>query len=167
MFDYHPHGSLLNYLTDHTLSSNECITFLHSISMGLAYLHKHVQTSLDSVKYIIAHRDIKTGNILVKNDMTCCIGDFGLSVNEIDFKSGNEIPGLELGTKRYLAPEILSESIQSEILHSHVMTDIYSFALVMWEVAQRCQWKGTEWPCLLYLYFSYNFFYRLPGSVTI
>ena len=28
----------------------------------------------------IAHRDLKSKNILVKNDLTCCIADLGLAV---------------------------------------------------------------------------------------
>ena len=28
----------------------------------------------------IAHRDLKSKNILVKNDLTCCVADLGLAV---------------------------------------------------------------------------------------
>ena len=50
-----------------------------SIASGLSFLHMPVSdTSRGKPK--IAHRDIKTKNILVKDDLTCCIGDFGLAV---------------------------------------------------------------------------------------
>lgn len=31
----------------------------------------------------LAHRDLKTKNILVKKDLTCCIADLGLAVKEV------------------------------------------------------------------------------------
>ena len=34
-------------------------------------------------KVALAHRDIKTKNILVKKDLTCCIADLGLAVKEV------------------------------------------------------------------------------------
>lgn len=42
-----------------------CIDFLFSGKVGLA------------------HRDLKTKNILVKKDLTCCIADLGLAVREV------------------------------------------------------------------------------------
>ena len=30
-----------------------------------------------------AHRDLKTKNILVKKDLSCCIADLGLAVKEV------------------------------------------------------------------------------------
>ena len=33
-------------------------------------------------KVALAHRDLKTKNILVKKDLTCCIADLGLAVKE-------------------------------------------------------------------------------------
>ena len=53
-----------------------------SIASGLSFLHMPVSdTSRGKPK--IAHRDIKTKNILVKDDLTCCIGDFGLAVRYV------------------------------------------------------------------------------------
>ena len=43
---------------------------------GLAYLHLN-DFELNSKKPIISHRDFKSRNVLVKNNLTCCISDFG------------------------------------------------------------------------------------------
>ena len=54
------------------------------------------------------------------------------------------MPDHAVGTKRYLAPEILDGTIQKKRLDSYVMADMYSLALVMWEVARRCNWRGER-----------------------
>ncbi len=76
--------------------------------------------------------------------MSCCISDFGMSVKETDFTSEGEVPDHAVGTRRYLAPEILSGTIKKWMLYSYVMADVYSLALVMWEVTRRCNWRGKE-----------------------
>ena len=61
-------------------------------------------------KPAIAHRDIKSKNILVKNNGIACIADFGLAVthqqatDQLDIGSNPKV-----GTKRYMAPEVLDE----------------------------------------------------------
>ncbi len=50
----------------------------HSAVKGLCYLHNEIKGIPG--KQSIAHRDIKTRNILVKPDLTCVIADFGLAV---------------------------------------------------------------------------------------
>lgn len=41
-------------------------------------------------KNIMAHRDLKTKNILVKSDLTCVIADFGMAV--INKEDGVKLP---------------------------------------------------------------------------
>ena len=50
----------------------------YSIANGLNHLHTEIKGRCGKVA--LAHRDIKTKNILVKGDGSCCIGDFGLAV---------------------------------------------------------------------------------------
>lgn len=40
-------------------------------------------------KVAFAHRDLKTKNILVKKDLSCCIADLGLAVKEVREKQTN------------------------------------------------------------------------------
>lgn len=42
-----------------------------------------------------------------------------------------------VGTKRYMAPEVLDESIRVDVFESYKQTDIWALGLVMWEITRR------------------------------
>ncbi|XP_065188881.1 TGF-beta receptor type-1-like [Sycon ciliatum] len=48
-----------------------------------------------------------------------------------------------VGTRRYMAPEILNETIRVDKFDSFRRTDVYSFALVLWEVCRRTHIEGV------------------------
>ena len=61
------------------------------------------------------------------------------------FSETNDIdiaPNTRQGTKRYMAPEVLDESLNRHHFDSYKQADIYSFGLVLWEVARRCSSAG-------------------------
>lgn len=77
----------------------EALQFIRSIAHGLAYLHTEVPGVNNQCRILhfieliiytftdkpgIAHRDIKSKNILIKNDMTCCIADLGMAIRYIN-----------------------------------------------------------------------------------
>ena len=73
-------------------------------------LRHTIFTTGASGKPAIAHRDIKSKNILVKADGFCCIADLGLAVkHESETDSVNMSENPRVGTKRYMPPEV-SES---------------------------------------------------------
>ena len=76
--DYYEHGSLYDYLQMNILDNESMARMTHSIACGLSHLHTEIFGSRG--KPAIAHRDIKSRNILVKNDGTAAIADFGLAV---------------------------------------------------------------------------------------
>ena len=43
-----------------------------------------------------------------------------------------------VGTKRYMAPEILDLSMNMSVFENFRRVDIYSFGLMMWETTRRC-----------------------------
>ena len=49
---------------------------------GLTFLHEECPPKglVKEQKPSIAHRDFKSKNVLIKNDMTACIADFGLAM---------------------------------------------------------------------------------------
>lgn len=47
-------------------------------------------------------------------------------------------PNTRQGTKRYMAPEVLDETINKHHFDSYKQADMYSFGLVIWEIVRRC-----------------------------
>ena len=111
--DYHERGSIYDYLSENTVSPVEAVKMLYTAVCGLEHMNKEIVGT--SGKHGTAHRDVKAKNILVKNNGEYCIGDLGLDIRDDYFKSINyELepnPNLQVGTKRYRAPEILSNTI--------------------------------------------------------
>ena len=141
---FHPNGSLYDYLNMEDVSSKVLLQMAISICSGLAHLHTELFGT--QAKPAIAHRDMKSKNILVKNNLTCCIADFGLAVmKEMGSSSVNIPTNPKQGTKRYMAPEILSETININYFESFKQVDIYALGLVFWEICRRCPGNGGEW----------------------
>ncbi len=127
----------------------------------------------------IAHRDLKSKNILVKKNGTCAIADLGLAVRHESITDTIDIaPNQRVGTKRYaycqalqftaasfklnykgnyencitwcefilpsryMAPEVLDETINMKHFDSFKCADIYALGLVYWEIARRCNAGG-------------------------
>lgn len=42
-----------------------------------------------------------------------------------------------VGTKRYMAPEVLDETIRVDVFESYKQTDIWALGLVFWEISRR------------------------------
>ena len=49
-----------------------------------------------------------------------------------------------VGTKRYMAPEVLDESIRMDIFESYKQTDVWALGLVFWEISRRTLVNGNR-----------------------
>ncbi|XP_077870788.1 activin receptor type-1-like isoform X3 [Ictidomys tridecemlineatus] len=133
---YHEHGSLYDFLQRQTLEPQLALKLAVSAACGLAHLH--VEIFGTQGKPAIAHRDLKSRNVLVKSNLQCCIADLGLAVMHSqgsDYLDIGNNP--RVGTKRYMAPEVLDEQIRTDCFESYKWTDIWAFGLVLWEIARR------------------------------
>ena len=142
---YHPNGSLYDYLNLEGVSPSVLVRMIISICNGLSHLHTEIHGTM--AKPAIAHRDIKSKNILVRNDLQCCIADFGLAVMK-DSRADSKInmpTNPRQGTKRYMAPEILSETMNMGYFDSFKQADIYALGLVMWEICRKCSDKNGRY----------------------
>ncbi|XP_007501976.1 bone morphogenetic protein receptor type-2 isoform X1 [Monodelphis domestica] len=143
VMEYYPNGSLCKYLSLHTSDWVSSCRLAHSVTRGLAYLHTELPRG-DHYKPAISHRDLNSRNVLVKNDGTCVISDFGLSMR----LTGNRLvrPGeednaaiSEVGTIRYMAPEVLEGAVNLRDCESALkQVDMYALGLIYWEIFMRC-----------------------------
>jgi len=76
---FHPRGSLQEHLISHVISWRDLWVLGGSLARGVAHLHSD-RTPCGRYKVPIVHRDIKSSNVLVKADLTCCLCDFGLGL---------------------------------------------------------------------------------------
>ncbi|XP_051557031.1 TGF-beta receptor type-1a isoform X1 [Myxocyprinus asiaticus] len=141
--DYHEHGSLFDYLNRYTVTVEGMIKLSLSTASGLAHLHMEIVGTQG--KPAIAHRDLKSKNILVKKNGTSCIADLGLAVRHDSSTDTIDIaPNHRVGTKRYMAPEVLDDTINMKHFESFKRADIYALGLVFWEIARRCSIGGIH-----------------------
>ncbi|XP_055494656.1 activin receptor type-2A-like isoform X1 [Leucoraja erinacea] len=139
---FHEKGSLTDYLKANVVSWNELCHIAESLARGLAYLHEDKPGLKDGHKPAVAHRDFKSKNVLLKNNLTACIGDFGLALRFEAGKSAGDTHG-QVGTRRYMAPEVLEGAINFQ-RDAFLRIDMYSVGLVLWELASRC--TATDGP---------------------
>lgn len=72
---FHELGSLYDFLQYSSLEPESCLRMCLSVVCGLVHLHTEIVSSQG--KPAIAHRDLKSRNILVKRNRQCCIADLG------------------------------------------------------------------------------------------
>ncbi|KAI8439101.1 hypothetical protein MSG28_012964 [Choristoneura fumiferana] len=135
--EYHERGSLHDYLQAAALDPPALLLMAYSVVSGLAHLHMDIFGTKG--KPAIAHRDIKSKNILVKRNGQCAIADFGLAVRFVAERDEVDIaPNTRVGTRRYMAPEVLAETLAGTDFDAFKMADMYSLGLVLWEMCRRC-----------------------------
>ncbi|XP_035750338.1 activin receptor type-1C [Egretta garzetta] len=148
--EYHEQGSLFDYLNRGTVTVEGMVKLALSVASGLAHLHMEIVgtqgkcfPSTCPSSPAIAHRDLKSKNILVKRNESCAIADLGLAVKHDSVLNTIDIPqNPRVGTRRYMAPEILDDAMNMSIFESFKRADIYSLGLVYWEIARRCSVGG-------------------------
>ncbi|KAL4564414.1 hypothetical protein LXL04_028478 [Taraxacum kok-saghyz] len=72
----------------------------------------------------LIHRDLKSDNLLIANDRSIKIADFGVA--RIEVRTEGMTP--EMGTYRWMAPEMIQHRSYTQ------KVDVYSFGIVLWEL---------------------------------
>ncbi|KXN81531.1 Serine/threonine-protein kinase pakG [Leucoagaricus sp. SymC.cos] len=112
-------GNVIEYLQRHPDTNR--LTAVWQIMKGLEYLHTFDPS--------IAHRAIKGTNILVNDDFTCCLSDFGLSsIPELSQQSRD----YAIGSIAWMAPEILHPPEIGRV--DQLKVDIFALAITILEM---------------------------------
>jgi serine/threonine protein kinase len=134
VFPYYENGTLQSYLltSNRTLSINQCLRYFHSLASAISYLH----LGQNSSHMMIVHRDIKSANILIcKNELNLYLADFGVAIALPQILTEKDF--VQIGTMRYMAPELL-EGVIAHTREALCSVDMYALALVMWEILTQC-----------------------------
>ncbi|XP_066110969.1 anti-Muellerian hormone type-2 receptor isoform X1 [Saccopteryx bilineata] len=157
VLELHPKGSLCYYLTQHTSDWRSSLRMALSLAQGLAFLHEE-RWQDGQYKPGIAHRDLSSQNVLIREDGSCAIGDLGLAlvlpgITQPPTWAPTQPQGpaaiMEAGTQRYMAPELLDKTLDLQDWGTALRrADVYSLALLLWEILSRCPdlWPDSSPP---------------------
>src|SRR5579864_2894700 len=108
------------YCDKNNCSIHGRLLLFRAVCEAVLYAHQHA----------VIHRDLKPSNVLVKNDETVRLLDFGIAKHlENAAESANKtMTGLHLMTPAYAAPE----QIRGEQVGIH--TDVYSLGVILYEL---------------------------------
>lgn len=126
VYEYMPQGSLFDHLrgkngVSEALNWRKRVQVVLEAAQGLDYLHKGCSLP-------IVHRDVKTNNILLGQNLQAKIADFGLSKTYLS-DTQTHISVTPAGTAGYMDPEYYLTGRLSE------SSDVFSFGVVLLEVA--------------------------------
>ncbi|KAJ8320868.1 hypothetical protein KUTeg_002455 [Tegillarca granosa] len=111
--DYHENGSLFDYLNRTVITLAGMIKLALSAACGLSHLHLEIAG---------------TQGLAVRHDAL---------TDSVDIAPNNRV-----GTKRYMAPEVLDETLNMKHFESFKRADVYAFGLILWEMTRRCSAGG-------------------------
>lgn len=111
---------LIEYCQSHSLTVPDRLKLFRDIGEAVVYAHQHA----------VIHRDLKPSNILVKDDGTVRLLDFGIAKHLETMGEAVEqtMTGLRLMTPAYASPE----QIRGEQLG--VQTDVYSLGVILFQL---------------------------------
>ncbi|KAF7374420.1 hypothetical protein MSAN_00326100 [Mycena sanguinolenta] len=113
------HGTVLNYLKQHGHGNVDKL--LYEIAQGLECLHSRN----------IVHGDLRGANILINDDWSACLADFGLSI----FSDATSLLTTNRGGSAYwMAPELLDPDRFGMTFARTPASDVYSFGCVCLEL---------------------------------
>ena len=111
---------LTEYCRKYSCSVNRRLQLFRAVCDAVQYAHQHA----------VIHRDLKPSNILVKDDSTVKLLDFGIAkqIESLDVPVDQTMTGLRLMTPAYAAPE----QVRGERVGLH--TDVYSLGVILFEL---------------------------------
>ncbi|EGG19762.1 ankyrin repeat-containing protein [Cavenderia fasciculata] len=143
VMEYCSRGSLYHILKDET------VQFSWKDLFHLALQAVNSLNSLHTWSPQILHRDLKSLNLLITENWTVKICDFGLS--RFDTGSNLETLGKLRGTYAYVAPEVYFGNKYT------LKSDVYSMGMIIWEMLYRCLKGAHQFPFGEYLHLKFDY----------
>ncbi|XP_072930917.1 mitogen-activated protein kinase kinase kinase 12 [Epargyreus clarus] len=126
IMEYCQYGPLFDFLhSGATFSTKQILKWAKQIANGMSYLHSHK----------IIHRDLKSPNVLISDDLVLKVSDFGTS------REWNDVSAIMsfTGTVAWMAPEVIRHELCSE------KVDVWSYGVVLWELlTQEVPYRTME-----------------------
>ncbi|KAL8238930.1 hypothetical protein R6Q59_015497 [Mikania micrantha] len=124
VYEYASRGSLDRYLTNATtLTWTQRLKICVGVAQGLHFLHDPKST-----QQRVLHRDIKSANILLDENWTAKVSDFGLSKIGPANQAHSYLISHAVGTPGYCDP------LYWELGFLSKESDVYSFGVVLFEI---------------------------------
>ncbi|XP_023754391.1 probable receptor-like protein kinase At5g59700 isoform X1 [Lactuca sativa] len=125
IYEYASNGSLDTYLLNPSsqLSWLQLLKICIDVAFALDYLHNHV-----AQKHRIIHRDIKSANILLDENLNAKLADFGLAKIGLANQQNSFVITNIAGTYGYMDPQYGRTGFLTK------ESDVYSFGVVLFEV---------------------------------
>ncbi|KAK8966376.1 G-type lectin S-receptor-like serine/threonine-protein kinase RLK1 [Platanthera guangdongensis] len=120
------------------------VGLLIGAARGIHYLHCECETK-------IIHRDIKPENILISENWTAKLSDFGLAKFVIASQASAATRTAAVGTDGYIAPECLQGDETSGTVLFTEKADVYSYGVVVLETVGNRRRNGSDDLCDLAL----------------
>jgi len=116
VMEFIPGRPLNHHMRSNTFTLEQVISIIRQIAEALSVVHQ----------FGVLHRDVKPGNIILTDDMTLKLTDFGIArINNSELTITREI----LGSPAYMSPESFENSIRSDS-----RSDIFSLGVIAYEL---------------------------------
>ncbi|KAM3968488.1 mitogen-activated protein kinase kinase kinase 12 [Aphomia sociella] len=126
VMEFCQYGSLFSYIHGGSrILTTKVVKWANEIASAMQYLHNHK----------IIHRDLKSPNVLIADDLVAKVTDFGLSRMWDKFS----VVMTYTGTISWMAPELILRKRASDRI------DVWSYGVVLWELlTQKVPYDGLS-----------------------